>query len=164
MTYSQGDVKGRLIELAQGVYVERDVLNIAEKIREYDDNLRLQYLDPDHSEAGLSDAPWRVVEICRDGLPRIVLSAWELDDRILERLYAADTQRFDLLAAIDGKNRVVKQDKNRRYQEEREQEMDIITSILKSPKGRYSFEAPRTGNLVTIDDDPQRKATVKEKD
>jgi hypothetical protein len=148
----------RLIELAEGVYVEPKTNAIAQKIKEYDENLRLQYLDPSHFDAGIGDAPWRIVEVCRDGLPRVLFSVWELDDRVLEKIWAADTQRQDIQAAIEKKNIKAREDQNRRYQEEREQEQDIVVSYLRSSKGRWKFKNPRTGKMVQLDDDPMRRS------
>lgn len=158
MTQLDDHSRERLIQLASGEWVERDVLNIAEKLKEYDENLRLQYLDPSNPEAQVGDPPWRIVEMCRDGLPRVVMTAWELDERILERIYAADTSRRDLLAVIDGHNQRLHAERVRRYEEEKAQDIDIIESYLKSPKGRWSFENPRVpGRIVTLDDDPARQ-------
>lgn len=154
------EVKGRLLEMASGELVERDVLNIAEKLRQYDPNLQLQYLDPSHFDAGIGDAPWRVLEMCKDGIPRVVLTAWELDERVLERIEAADNNRRDLIAVIDGRNEVIRRERNRRYEEERENEKDIIVSYLKSPKGRWSVE--HKGKKITFDDQHGREAKVEQ--
>lgn len=142
------------VKLDDGVFVERDVLNIVEKIREYDPNLRVQYLDPQKFE-DITDAPYRIVEVCPDGEVRPVFSVWTLDETVLEKIYLADNQKHDILAAIDGKNLLVKKDKERRYQEERDEAKDIIVHVLKSPKGKYSFKNPM-GKMVVIDDSLKR--------
>jgi hypothetical protein len=144
------DVKKRLIEMADGTVVESDVLRIAEKIQEYDENLILKYCaQPD----SLTDAPYRLVEICRDGLERTVFDIWELDDRVLERLYAADTKHRDIQAMIEGENEKARKDQNRRYQELKDETDNIIGAVLKSDKQSYTFDNPITGNRVKVHQD-----------
>lgn len=143
------DEKKALVQLAQGVYVERDVARIAEKIQEYDSNLRLQYVDPAVSE--IHDAPYCLVEICRDGMRRIVFYIWELDDRVLERLYAADTRRHDVLAQVDNKNEQVRRDLVRRYQDRMEQAADMARHVLASHKSKYTIrDEEQGGRLIEI--------------
>jgi hypothetical protein len=141
------DVKQRLIEIAEGVYVEQDTLRIAEKIQEYDENLRLKYCADSDS---LSDAPYILVEICPDGLERIVFEIWELDDRVIEKLYAADTRYQDIDAMITGKNEAAKANQERRYKELKDETNEIAMSILKSPKDTYNLTSPTTGNKLRI--------------
>lgn len=154
------EVRKRLVQLAEGVYVERDVLGIVEKIRDYDPSLRVKFLDP--SRAELNDPPWLIVEVCPDNIERVVLRVWELDDRVLERLRAADTQVSDILVVVDQKNAQVRGELKRRFREEQDQAVDIFTSYLRSPKSRWSFKDK--GKKVTLDDAPCRKAKVEDLD
>lgn len=141
------DVKQRLIEIADGVYVERDTLRIAEKIQEYDANLRLKYCANPES---LSDAPYKLVELCPDGIERVVFDIWELDDRVIERLYAADTRYQDIQAMLEGTNAAAKADAKRRYKELQDEATDIAKSIVKSAKDTYKVQDPYTGNKLII--------------
>lgn len=139
------------VKLDDGAIVERDVLGIVEKIREYDENLRVQYLDPS-SGADFTDAPYRIVEECPDGMVREVFSVWTLDETVLERIYAADTKKLDILAVLNKKNQAIRNDRERRYREEREEAQDIITHVLKSPKGRYTIPKANGEGVAVIDD------------
>lgn len=151
------DVKKRLVQMQEGVLVEEDVLKIVDKIRAYDDNLRVRYIDPKLAE--WRDAPYAIFEVCPDGNERLVFSVWELDERILERLYAADKTRFNMEEQLNHANALAQKRHYERYQEKRMEEKDIVTSFLKSPKGQWSFKNQK-GQLVELDDDPARKSKV----
>jgi hypothetical protein len=155
------DVKKRLIELADGSYVEEDVLNIVEKIRAYDSNLSVKYCDP--ARADPSDPPYKVVELCPDGMERVVFGVWELNEKILERLYAADNSRTNVLVDIHGNNLIAKAQQERRYNEVCLEDQDVVSHLLKSPKGRYSFRRRLDDALVIVDDDSCRKHKVYER-
>lgn len=141
------DTRERLIQLADGVYVERDTLRIAEKIQEYDPNLRLKYCAQPES---LSDAPYKLVEICKDGIERVVFDIWELDDRVIEKLYAADTRYQDINAMLDSANEKAKKDENRRYKELQDEANEIAHSIFKSDKDTYKLNDPVTGKSLKV--------------
>lgn len=155
------DVKKRLIEMSDGSYVEADVLNVVEKIRAYDHNLNVKYCDP--ARADPDDPPYKVVELCPDGIERVVFGVWELNEQVLERLYAADNARTNVLLDVHGNNLLAKKALDRRYEEVRLEDQDIITSYLRSPKGRYSFNRREDGALVTIDDQEGRRHKVDER-
>lgn len=149
MSKLEAQAKKSLIEVAQGVYVEQDVLNIVEKIREYDPSLNVKYCDPSVA-ADPSDPPYKVVERCPDGMERVVFNVWKLDEQVLDRLYLSDRYRHDILGQIDTKNALARDKANQRFLEERHEAIDITTSMLKSPKGRWSVET--NGRKITFDD------------
>ena len=156
------DAKGRLIEMGDGSLVESDVLRIVEKVREYDENLVVKFIPP-HA-ASVTDAPYAIFERCRDGLERLVFSVWKLDDTILERLEAADTQRHNILVDMDGRNLKVKQAKQQRFKEELLGASDIMASMLRSPKGKYSFPVENSDGsrkVITVDDSGPPKVEYK---
>jgi hypothetical protein len=155
------DTTQRLVEIAEGVYVEQDVLNIVDKIRAYDPNLKVKFCNPELAETG--DAPYKIVEVCSDGIERIVFSVWQLDDKVMERLYAADNSRTNVLVDIHNNNLLAKKIEERRYQEEKEEDRDLIASYLKSPKGQYSFRRRQDDALVIVDDQEGRKHKVIER-
>lgn len=142
------DHRERLVQLAEGVLVEEDTLRIVERIREYDPNLRIKYLDPDRG-GDLGDPPYKIFELCPDRFERLVLSVWSLDERVLERLWAADTQRFDILAKLDRVNNQARENEQRRYREEREEAHEMAVSILRTPKDTYTLPG-KDGTTVVI--------------
>lgn len=155
------EVKKRLVELADGSLVEHDVLNVVEKIRNYDSNLRVKFVDPLRAEFG--DAPYRVTELCPDSMERLVMEVWKLDETVLDRIMAADNSRNNVLLSLDNSNLIAQQIEKRRYEEIRLEDQDILHSYLKSPKGRFSFNRRQDGALVTIDDQHGRIHKVQEK-
>ena len=155
------DVKKRLIEMADGSYVEEDVLNVVEKIRSYDPNLGVKFCDP--ALADPEDPPYKIVELCPDGMERVVFGVWELNELVLERLYVADNSRRNVLLDLHGNNLLAKKAMERRYEEVMSEDKDIIASYLRSQKGRYSFRRREDDALVTIDDQEGRRHKVDER-
>lgn len=143
------DVDQRLVELAVGVYVESDVLDIVQRIREYDPNLRIKYLDPDRG-GELDDPPYKIMELCPDGHERLVFGVWSLDERVMARLFAADTQRHDILARLDGVNGVARANQTRRYEEEREEMIEKAVAVLRSPKDTYTLPGQQLGETIVM--------------
>lgn len=143
------DLDQRLVELAAGVYVEQDVLHIVERVLEYDPNLRVKYLDPDRG-GELGDPPYKIFERCPDGHERLVFGVWSLDERVLERLEAADTQRNNILLRLDGTNATARQDNARRFQEQRDSALEIVRSVIRSPKDTYTMPGDVEGTKVVF--------------
>ena len=140
--------------IVDGAVVERKALYIAEKIKDYDENLELLCLDPDMAE-GITDAPFIVAErVMQDGLPVLkpVLRAYELDDRILERIYAADTKRYDVLGDILKSEENFHKDNERRYKDMREEIKDQVAHIA-GMKSKYSITDRITGEVIMFYDD-----------
>jgi len=152
------DHQQRLVELAAGVYVESDTLRIVQTIQEYDPNLRVKYLDPDHG-GELGDPPYKIYELCPDGHERLVFGVWQLDDRVLERLWAADTQRHDIPARLEQNNAKVRQDAARRFREEQLGEArEQLVAVLRSSKDTYRIPAPN-GTVVFSATEPVKVIT-----
>lgn len=137
--------------LVAGQIVERDALRIAEKIREYDENLVLLCLKPEMAD-GLSDPPFVVAEKCKDGKLRTVLKAWELDDKIIERLYYCDVTRHDVYNALVATEEQSKRELTRRFEEERAEIRDKVAHIA-GMKSRYTMKDDTTGDTLTFFDD-----------
>jgi hypothetical protein len=138
--------------LLNGAVVERKALYIAEKIKDYDENLELLCLQPERAE-GISDAPFIVAErVMENGVPVLkpVLRAYELDDRILERIYMSDTKRRDVLADIMASEDKYHADNARRYEEKREENKDIMLHLA-GMKSQYSVEVD--GEIIMFYDD-----------
>lgn len=132
----------------QGQLVERDALRIAEKISEYDPNLYVQYL----AEAvRVDEPPFRVMEICRDGIHRVAFTAWTLDDRLLQRIRSADTAHTNPSANILSLNEKVREEAKRRYKERIAEAHDIAASVVKSSKQSYTYKNPETDKVVKFE-------------
>lgn len=128
-------LNGRLVEV-DGLLIEEDTLHIAEKVAEYDPNLRLQYVP---EAVNLGQPPFRVVERCRDGTWAVVFSVWQLDDRVLDRIRLADTHKRDIDKDITESNIRAMLEEKRRYREEMENHVnDLVVSVLRSPKDTYT--------------------------
>jgi hypothetical protein len=129
---------------------QEDVFRVVEQVRAYDPNLDVAYLDPD--KGSISDAPYVIVEHCRDGKTRLLFSVWKLDASVMDRIIAADTTKFDVEGAIDLANAKAKKELEAKSKERFGEAQDITSHILANPKGTYSF--PNTaGETVTLRDD-----------
>ena len=132
-----------------GMIVEKDCLRIAEAVKAYDENLEI--LCNTNCE-NLSEAPYVLVEHCKDGEYRRISEFWELNDDVLVTIEAADGQKHDLVAMINGKKERLKRDADRRYRDLREDIKDRVAHIA-GMKSRYTVEDPRTGELLAFYDD-----------
>lgn len=139
-----------LVEI-DGMLVEVDALRIAKAVKAYDENLEILCLDPARAE-GISDEPYVLVEKCTDGQYRKIAGFWKLDESVMQTVEAADGQRHDLIAVINGKNERVKRDRDRRYKEIRDETKDIVAHIA-GMRSTYTVTDPRTGELVAFYDD-----------
>lgn len=148
MGISREELRKLNLVKVQGQLVERDALHIAEKIAEYDPNLYVQYLE---STDRINDPPFRVMERCRDNVDRVAFTAWTLDDRLMQRIYAADTARTNPSENIFDVNERVRQEDRRRYRERMDDANDIAEHVLKSPKSRYTYKNPDTGKITTFE-------------
>src|SRR5215510_8057191 len=107
-----------------GMLVERDALRIAEAIRDYDPNLVLLCVDPNHVE-GITEEPFVVAEKDSNGVLHTVLRAWTLDNTILERIWLADQQKTNGWERLLSLETSIKKENERRYQEKRDEAKDI---------------------------------------
>ena len=142
----------KIIDLGDGVLCEEDVYKIVERVREYDPNLDIIALNPNHRDIDLTDAPYVLVERCKDGQFRPVANFWTLDERVMQVIESADMERRDLLAAIDSNNAQVKADRQRAYEDTRGEAADIVKHIA-GMKSKYTVQDPRTGELIAFYDD-----------
>lgn len=145
-----------LIALQDGVLVERDVLNIVEKIHDYDPSLQVRYLDPNRAGAVL-DAPYQIIEHCPDGIDRVVCAVWELDERVYERIVAGDTLRNDVQQMIDKANERARKAVKDKDVAEREALQEMVADVVKSPKDTYTATNPVTEEKHKFTSLPQEK-------
>jgi hypothetical protein len=149
----------KIIDLGDGVLVEEDVYRIVERVRAYDENLDIIALNPNHQDVDLTDAPYVLVEKCKDGQWRPVANFWQLDESVMAVVESADMNRRDLDAVLKGENAKVRADEQRKYEDLRGEMADIVKHIG-GMKSKYTVQDPRTGELIAFYDDrpPERKA------
>jgi hypothetical protein len=139
----------------QGIPVEKDALRIAERVHEYDPSLRVQFLEQANS---VEEPPFRIVERCKDGIDRPVFSAWTLDEKVLERIYLADNQKWDISGRLDVTNAKAKAQEGRRFKDKLEEAHEITSTVLASPKSTFTVpenilrEEGEPGKLVKFKD------------
>ena len=122
-------------ELAE---VPDDLLGIVKEIYRLWPNLRVQYLDPDR--AGLSDPPFRIVEMTQQG-PVQVMAVWCLDQTVLDKLHMSNGQKFDIEALVDKENAKIKAAQEAKNQEELGAASDLLVSMQNQfNKGKMAFQ------------------------
>lgn len=130
------EIKQAWSYLSDGTLVETDALNIARRVNEYDPNLSVQILT---DAQRVDEPPFRIVERCKDGVTRTVFSVWILDESVLQRIYAADMEKWDVLGRIDQSNAQAKQAETNRYRATMEHAAEITKAVIKSSKDTYSI-------------------------
>ena len=139
--------------------VDHDVANVVNEVARLWPDLKIQYcMDP-----GITDPPYRVVELCKDGEWRPVLNVWQLDNRLLDMLYECDSHRVDVLKALDLHNAGVRKAQKEAEDSWRNAAKDVMAAVFKSPKGTYTIPDERPGHegeIIRIDDDPGRRTIV----
>ena len=137
--------------VVDGQIVERDALHIAEKIKEYDENLEILCLDPDRMD-NINEAPF--VICCRrpDGTLYRIFEAWKLDDTVVERVACADNHRFSLNDRYESLKAMEEKLKQDRYKDKMLENADIVAAAVRNRTSSFKFRNDE-GDLVTIHED-----------
>lgn len=101
-------------------FVEGDLFNIAERVREVDRSLQVVQLnDPEY--------PYAVMEFCGDGVERLVFKVKALDGRVIERL------RYLMARPLDERLRELEADEYKWEAERKEQELEELYERVGAP-------------------------------
>lgn len=122
--------------VADGLIVERDALDIVQRIKEYDENLDVICLDPVRADSP-ADAPFILCETRPDGRMVRIFEFWKLDASILERIILADGQRFDALDRTITIEQLQKKQREARYADRHGELKDILAVGMKIRKSSY---------------------------
>jgi hypothetical protein len=137
-----------------GMLVERDALNIAERVSEYDPRLAIMCADPEKS--GLNDAPFLLIWENNQGVWERVFEFWELDERVLERVWAADQQKFDGLARLESMEDQIRKQRESRYREVREENKEKMLAAVVNKSSSFSIHNDE-GDLIKIHENAPRE-------
>jgi hypothetical protein len=143
--------------------VDKKMHDIAQKIDEYDEQLCILCVDPD--SCTFSEAPFVLAEVVNTPQgPQVfkVFEFWELNDSVLQRLYASDTRKTNVLADIDKNNQRVRDESERRYREKIEAKKDVVASIVASMRSSYSYIDEDRDAKVTMYEDRPPKVEMKD--
>lgn len=116
-----------------GRFVSGDHVRIAEIIQDYDPDLRLAWIPPEHRSA-TDTHPWAI--FYRN---KLVASFEHCDHRILAHLWDHDTQRGNVLAKLDAQNAAAKALALKREMDESEFRKDIVAHTISSPLHSYKL-------------------------
>lgn len=143
---------GKKHHLIDGVFVEDDALKIAQQIHDYDPKLTLICLDPNDPDVKFTSAPFMVVQEMPNGTYEKVLEAWELDARVLQRIWAADFTKANQLEAMDAMEARFKKEQEDQRKEAIGDKTDMAIAAFKNPKSSFTYRQESTGDLVTVND------------
>lgn len=149
-TYKVGN--GEFVEV-DGQIVEVDALNIVERIKMYDEKLDVMCLDP--LQAGFNEAPFILVWENNQGHLEKVFEFYELDERILERIYNADQQRFDAFARTVKMEEYIQKQQESRYREQSEEAKEKMLAAIVNKTSTFSIQNAQ-GDLVHIHENAPR--------
>lgn len=138
--------------LVDGNIVEKRAHAIVQKIKEYDEDLDVLCLDPTHPDVTFADAPFVVVRRTPQGTLERVFEAWELDDRILERLWLSDAQKNNQLEILARMEEKKKREEDYAKSQKMGANHELFAAAMSTPKSSFSFRNEE-GDLVTIKDD-----------
>lgn len=138
---------------ADGSIIEApaSVVHVAMEIETRYPDLQLGYLNPNHPEAHFADAPWVVY---RKNDRAIVLTAFECDNRILERLAITPEKALEIVRLHE---QAEKAERQRKAEELRAENRDVLLHAFKNPKTTWTYEG-RDGEVHTVSDDPKPQA------
>lgn len=122
---------------SDGHFVSEKQRRIAEILRDYDPSLELQWIPPDQRSE--SDAAFRVVHRAPGRAPYLVLTASELDERLLARVFAADQQRASqpVLSFIENYNNALEMSRAKEAMEKRQEDHELAAAILRNRKSHF---------------------------
>lgn len=143
---------GKKHHLIDGMLVEDDALKIATAIKDYDPKLTLICADPTDPDVKFTSAPFMVVYETQPGIFEKVLEAWQLDDRILHRIWVSDYTKNDQLQIIEDMEARFKKEQEDALKEKQGDKIDMAVAALKNPKSSFSYHREETGDLITVND------------
>jgi hypothetical protein len=129
--------------------VEADALRVAQAIHDYDENLEVICLDPDLPGVKVTSAPFMVVQRMPNGTYQKVLEAWELDDRMIERVYAADQHHTNTFQTLEQMEKAAREGAEKRYRESMDEANELALGVIASRYSSYSFKN-KEGDKVKI--------------
>lgn len=130
------------------VEVDHDIFGVVQEIRDRWPQLQVQFCNPDLADP--SDAPYRIIEMGRDGQWYEVMAIWEMDRRVIDRLYDSDITRTDVLRRVEESERKAREEQKLKELAEFEEANDIATHALTSRQSKYKIHNSK-GELVEMD-------------
>lgn len=121
-------------------WVSAEFERLAQVINDYDQNLFLEWVPPEH-QVNLSDKT-KVFRIIDDRTKTIVMYADSLANpvAILEKLWSIDLKHGDVVARMDAHNAAVEALNLKAQMDKREEIMDFVKFIGKTTNSRWRHE------------------------
>lgn len=122
------------VPMDDGSWISARTAHVAEAIRDYDSRLDVKWVPADRRRK--DEDAIIVTERTPDGREVVVLSVRDesgFDERVLERIYAADGTRGDVLARMEAHNRAVRELDRKAWEDARAAAQDVMASAVRSP-------------------------------
>lgn len=122
-----------------GRFVSEKQERIAAMIRDFDENLQLVWIPPEHRHENDTAPPFAIVCTPRDREPYIVFTIKEdeLDERVIARLINGDNTKNDPLAWAQAQEDADEAYRLKKAMDKAEERMDFVKTVVGSNK--HSF-------------------------
>ena len=140
-TYTNTDLAAYRINKATGTIINEDHRRIAQIIHDYDNHLEVQWIPPEERSYD-SPETFRVVhhepfyEVMR-------FPEWEMDERILARIFASDQKRHDVVSELDAMETAKELVKAKQWEESMAEAREFSLTVLKSKKHLFKHDGVR---------------------
>jgi hypothetical protein len=133
-------MSGYIYEQETGHLLSAEMLRIAEILQDYNPTLDLVWIPPEDRRVDDTELPFAVRCTPSNGAkPYIVfqLREDEVDHRVLERVFEADTSRNDVLSMLERREAALRLVEMKRKMDEAEERKEFVKSVFSSRKSVY---------------------------
>ena len=133
-----------MVPAEDGHFINEDHARLSEVINDYDPNMRLAWIPPEHRTV-YDLHPYAIIQTHpTNGKESFVFYISELEmkrpDLVLARLFRGDTQKNDVLANLEADDRAARVLALKANMEKAEERQDFIASVVKSPLHSYKHK------------------------
>ena len=123
-----------MVPAEDGHWINEKFAYISEIIHDFDHRLQLVWIPPENRTA-FDTKPYGVIHTADNGLQKMVmyLREDEMDERVLQKLFLADTEKNDVLANLEAEELARTVMRNKEKMEQAAARQDFIKSVVKSP-------------------------------
>jgi hypothetical protein len=129
------------IPTEDGTWISPKVARVAELLTAYDWHLEVKWIPP--AQRAHDDPAFAICYThggCPDFVVMYVQDESEMDERVLQRIYAADNGQANVLNALEAHNKAVKDLQRAKYEDALAEANDLAAHIWKSKLNTYKHD------------------------
>jgi len=133
------------VDSRTGHFISEQHRLVAQLVQDYNPNLRVTWIPHGDRTAADKGKEFCIIHTMPDGSEYVVMYVAEthMDNRVLGRLYDMDSSHTDHEKRLHFLDMVAEAAKLRAEMNRREEAMDTVASVLKSPKHTYKMPSGR---------------------